>query len=168
MNRDLKVKKISISKTILPLIEQGILTSNEERYDFKNTKISTGLYGVNRVFLPTSNIFPTLVASDTSDFVTTKVINAKNEEDHKKQFVEKVYKKENYRRITKEEACLIQGFPKDYILPENRARWMKLVGNSVSVPVIEMLCKAIIDTGIFDNRTEIKFDKPKIPSLVIV
>ena len=162
MNRDLKVKKISISKTIIPLIEKGILISNEERYDFKNTKISTGLYGVNRVFLPTSNIFPTLVASDTNDFVTTKVINAKNEADHKKQFVEKIYKKENYRRITKEEACLIQGFPKDYILPENRARWMKLMGNSVSVPVIEMLGKAILDTGVFDSKTEIEFDKPKV------
>ena len=161
INRELKVKKISISKTILPLIEKGILLSNEERYDFKNTKISTGLYGVNRVFLPTSNIFPTLVASDTNDFVTTKVINAKNEADHKKQFVDKVYKKENYRRITKEEACMIQGFPKDYILPENRARWMKLVGNSVSVPVIEMLGKAILDTGIFDNNAEVKFDKPE-------
>ncbi len=161
MNRDLKVKKISISKTILSLIEHGILTSNEERYDFKNTKISTGLYGVNRVFLPTSNIFPTLVASDTNDFVTTKVIYAKNEAEYKKQFVEKVYKKENYRRITKEEACMIQGFPSDYILPENRARWMKLVGNSVSVPVIEMLGKAIIDTGVFDKKTESKFDRPK-------
>ena len=162
MNRDLKVKKLSISKTILPLIEKGILKSNEERYDFKNTKISTGLFGVNRVFLPTSNIFPTLVASDTNDFVTTKIIYAKNEKEYKNQFIEKVYKKENYRRITKEEACMIQGFPKDYILPENRARWMKLVGNSVSVPVIEMLGKAILDTGIFDSKTEIKFDKPKI------
>ena len=162
MNRDLKVKKISISKTIIPLIEKGILISNEVRYDFKNTKISTGLYGVNRIFLPTSNIFPTLVASDTNDFVTTKVISAKNETDYKNQFIEKIYKKENYRRITKEEACLIQGFPKDYVLPENRARWMKLVGNSVSVPVIEMLGKAILDTGIFDSKTEIKFDKPKM------
>jgi DNA (cytosine-5)-methyltransferase 1 len=156
MNRELKVKKISISKTIISLIEQGILISNEERYDFKNTKISTGLYGVNRVFLPTSNIFPTLVASDTNDFVTTKIINVQaerrlNQSDYKKQFIEDVYKKENYRRITKEEACMIQGFPKDYILPENRARWMKLVGNSVSVPVIEMLGKAILDTGVFDR-----------------
>ncbi len=162
MNRELKVKKISISKTILPLIEKGILKSNEERYDFKNTKISTGLYGVNRVFLPTSNIFPTLVASDTNDFVTTKVIYAKNEADHKKQFVEKVYKKENYRRITKEEACMIQGFPKDYILPENRARWMKLIGNSVSVPVIEMLGKAIIETGVFKDKTISKLDIAKV------
>jgi DNA (cytosine-5)-methyltransferase 1 len=165
INRDLKVKKISISKTILPLIEQGILICKEERYDFKNTKISTGLYGVNRVFLPTSNIFPTLVASDTNDFVTTKIINEKSEEDYKKQFIEKIYKKGHYRRITKEEACLIQGFPKDYILPENRARWMKLIGNSVSVPVIEVLCKAILDTGLFDSTKEIKFDKPKFHNM---
>ena len=155
VNRDLKVKKISIVKTILSLIEKGILTCPEERYDFKNTKISTGLYGVNRIFLPTSNIFPTLVASDTNDYVTTIMITAKNEEEHKKLFINKVYKKENYRRITKQEACLIQGFPKDYSLPENRARWMKLVGNSVSVPVIEILTKAIIETGVFDNKNEI-------------
>jgi len=165
MNRDLKIKKISISKTVAPLIDKGILTINEERYDFKNTKISTGLYGVNRIFLPTSNIFPTLVASDTNDFVTTKVINAKNETEHKKQFVEKVYKKENYRRITKEEACMIQGFPKDYILPENRARWMKLIGNSVSVPVIQMLGKAIIDTGVFCNNNKINLNKSYIHKL---
>lgn len=56
------------------------------------------------------------------------------------------------RKITEEGACLIQGFPKDYILPENRARWMKLLGNSVSVPVIEVLAKAIIDTGVFDDE----------------
>ena len=154
MNRELKVKKISIPKILPTLIDKGIITSNEVRYDFKNTKISTGLNGVNRIFLPTSNIFPTLVASDTNDYVSTKVINAKNEEEHRKLFINNVYKKGNYRRITKEEACLIQGFPQDYLLPENRARWMKLVGNSVSVPVIEILGKAIIETGIFDSKTE--------------
>lgn len=153
-NRELKLKKILLAKTLLLLVEKGIIAPSEVRYDFKNTKISTGLYGVNRIFLPTSNIFPTLVASDTNDYVTTKVINAKNEEEHRKIFVEEVYKKENYRRITKEEACLIQGFPKDYLLPEKRARWMKLVGNSVSVPVIEILTRAIIETGVFDSRFE--------------
>ncbi len=151
MNRELKLKKISISKILPLLLEKEVIIPTEIRYDFKNTKISTGLYGVNRIFLPTSNIFPTLVASDTNDYVTTKVINAKNVEEHRQLFIKNVYKKENYRRITKEEACLIQGFPKDYILPENRARWMKLVGNSVSVPVIEILTKSIIETGVFDN-----------------
>jgi DNA (cytosine-5)-methyltransferase 1 len=166
MNRELKVKKISISKNVKSLIEKGIITTEEVRYDFKNTKISTGLYGVNRIFLPTSNIFPTLVASDTNDFVTTKVINAKNEAEHKKIFVEKVYKKENYRRITREEACMIQGFPKSYILPDSRARWMKLIGNSVSVPVIEILTKSIIETGVFNKAVERKSNKTFSAELV--
>jgi DNA (cytosine-5)-methyltransferase 1 len=160
MNREFKIKKISITKTIQTLIEKGIITSDEVRYDFKNTKISTGLYGVNRIFLPTSSIFPTLVASDTNDFVTTKAINAKNETEHKKFFIETIYKKENYRRITKEEACIMQGFPKNYILPESRARWMKLIGNSVSVPVIEMLGKAIIETGIFKKNHKSSVHEP--------
>ena len=151
MSRELKLKKISLSKTLPTMIEKEIILPIETRYDFKNTKISTGLYGVNRIFLPTSNIFPTLVASDTNDYVTTKIITAKNEKEYRKLFINKVYKNENYRRITKEEACLIQGFPKDYILPENRARWMKLVGNSVSVPVINILAKAIIETGVFEK-----------------
>ena len=29
---------------------------------------------------------------------------------------------------------------------------MKLIGNSVSVPVIDMLIKSIISTGVFDDR----------------
>jgi DNA (cytosine-5)-methyltransferase 1 len=160
ISRELKVKKIALLKTLTLMIKKQILIPTETRYDFKNTKISTGLYGVNRIFLPTSNIFPTLVASDTNDYITTKIISAKDEEGYKNIFINKVYKKKNYRRITKDEACLIQGFPKDYILPENRARWMKLVGNSVSVPVIEILANAIIETGVFDNNTLVT--KPSI------
>lgn len=152
INRELKLKKISIAKTIEALLEKGVLELFEIRYDFKNTKISTGLYGVNRIFLPSSNIFPTLVASDTNDFLTTEIIKANNETEHKERFIDKIYKKRNYRRITKEEACLIQGFPKNYILPDSRVRWMKLIGNSVSVPVIDILVKSIIETGVF-NKT---------------
>ncbi len=37
------------------------------------------------------------------------------------------------------------------MLPESRVRWMKLLGNSVSVPVVEMLGRAIVETGIFDG-----------------
>lgn len=165
VSRELKLKKISIADTVEALSKKKVLKSIESRYDFKNTKISTGLYGVNRIFLPTSNIFPTLVASDTNDFVTTQIIKAKNEIDHKKQFLSKVYKKENYRRITKEEACLIQGFPKDYILPSSRARWMKLIGNSVSVPVIDILVKSIVETGVFDKTQPRKVESAKATKL---
>lgn len=150
IKRVFKVNKISITNTILTLVEKGILKCVEERYDFKNTKISTGLFGVNRIFLPNSSIYPTLVASDTNDYVSTIEIKAKTEDDFKREFIEKIYKKKKYRRLTKEEVCLIQGFPENYKLPETRARWMKLIGNSVSVPVIKMLGESIIDTGVFD------------------
>ena len=153
-DKNIKLNKINLVKALEELTEKGILKCIEIRYDFKNTKISTGLYGVNRVFLPTSDIFPTLVASDTNDFITTEVIQAKTENEFREKFISEIYKKEKYRKITKEEACLIQGFPTDFELPENRARWMKLIGNSVSVPVIEVLIKSIIETGVFENKTE--------------
>ena len=154
LNKNIKLSKINIVKILEELTGKGIIECIEVRYDFKNTKISTGLYGVNRVFLPTSDIFPTLVASDTNDFVTTEIIQAKNETEFRNKFISEIYKKEKYRKITKEEACIIQGFPTDFELPENRARWMKLVGNSVSVPVIEVLIKSIIETGVFENKKE--------------
>ena len=155
-NRNLKLKKIAVSKILNTLIKKNVIIHDEFRYDFKNTKISTGLFGVNRIFLSTSNIFPTLVASDTNDFITTTAIIAKNEKEYKEMFLNEIYKKGDFRRINKEEACKIQGFPNDYILPENRARWMKLIGNSVSVPVIEMLGKAIVETGVFDSSLQKK------------
>jgi DNA (cytosine-5)-methyltransferase 1 len=32
---------------------------------------------------------------------------------------------------------------------------MKLIGNSVAVPVIDKLCKAIVETGVFENDQSI-------------
>jgi len=168
-HRPLKVKKISISDTIETLKEKGLVECTEIRYDFKNTKISSGLFGINRVFLPTSDVFPTLVASDTNDYLTLANLRTDNHETYKQDFLDKVYFSENYRKITKEEACVIQGFPKDFKLPESRARWMKLIGNSVSVSVIDMLAKTIIETGVFDerkNQTE-RIKKYEMPTTYI-
>jgi DNA (cytosine-5)-methyltransferase 1 len=116
-----------VLKTVVALLDKDINVCEEVRYDFKNTKISTGLFGVNRIFLPTSDIFPTLVASDSNDYITLEEIKAEQVEDYKRLFIERVYKKKNYRKITKEEACLIQGFPEDFMLPDSRVRWMRLL-----------------------------------------
>ena len=145
-NRTLKLKKVSIPKTISLLLEKNILKVEELRYEFKNSKISTGLFGVNRIFLPTSDTFPTLVASDTNDYITLK--NIPHTSNYREEFLKEVYFKNAYRKITKSEACRIQGFSDDFKLPESRARWMKLIGNSVSVPIIEVLVKAMLDTGL--------------------
>ena len=152
-NRELKKRKVNVQDTLNQLTGQGVIRCIEVRYDFKNTKISTGLEGVNRIFLPSSKIYPTLVASDTNDFVATRSVEAETIEDFREAFMERVYRPQNYRKISKSEACRIQGFPADYKLPPTRPRWMKLIGNSVAVPVIKILAKAVVETGVFGIST---------------
>lgn len=122
------------------------------RYDFKNTKISTGLNGINRIFLPSSKIYPTPVASDTNDYVSNIELHAVTSEEWKEKFIQEIFRKKRYRKITKSEACRIQGFPADFKLPESRVRWMRLIGNSVAVPVVRMLTEAVVATGVFDSN----------------
>ncbi len=154
LDRALRKAKIDVKAVLESLRLRGVVEAVETRYDFRYTKISTGLFGVNRVFLPSSGIFPTLVASDSCDYVTAVPLQAKDRETYRRDFLEHVYKAKRYRRITRSEACRIQGFPTDFILPANRARWMRLIGNSVSIPVVEQLVRAICATGVFDEVGE--------------
>ena len=154
-SKELKKRKLNAQDVLCYLESIGEVKCIEERYDFKNTKISTGLAGVNRIFLPTCKIYPTLVASDTNDYVTTEIINADSIEEFRAKFMQNVYLTGKYRQISKQEACRIQGFNADFILPPTRARWMKLIGNSVAVPVIKMLANAVVDTGVFKGQEEV-------------
>lgn len=149
LEKEFRRRKIGIMETLSQLEEKGIVRCTEIRYDFKHTKISTGIDGINRIFLPTSKIYPTLVASDTNDFVSTEVIKADTIEEWKQNFMKQIFRPKKYRKITKAEACKIQGFPPDFILPETRPRWMHLIGNSVAVPVVKMLANAVVSTGVF-------------------
>lgn len=151
-NREFRKKKIDVAKTLKQLEEKGAILCIEERYDFKNSKISSGLDGVNRIFLPTSRIYPTLVASDTNDFISTVHIEAETICEFKKKFIREIYIPKKFRKITKREACRIQGFPDDFILPKTRSRWMHLLGNSVAVPVVKMLAEAVVNTGVFGGK----------------
>ena len=155
VNREVKKRKIDVHEVLAELSRRGVIRCVETRYDFKNTKISTGLAGINRIFLPSSKIYPTLVASDTNDFVATEPIDADTIEEFREEFMEHVYRPRNYRRITQSEACRIQGFPDNYILPPTRPRWMKLIGNSVAVPVIKILANAVVGTGVFDEKDDV-------------
>ena len=150
LNKDFKRRKIGIMDTLRKLEMEGVVKCTEMRYDFKNTKISTGLNGINRIFLPSSKIYPTLVASDTNDYVSTEELQAATVEEWKDNFMKRIFNEKKYRKITKSEACKIQGFPADFKLPESRARWMHLIGNSV--PVVKMLTEAVVSTGVFDEN----------------
>lgn len=149
MDKHFKILKVDIQETIEELVRKGVFELSELRYDFKNAKISTGINGVTRIFLKTSETFPTLVASGTNDYIATVDITANTLSEYRKEFLEKIYFPQKYRKITREEACLLQGFPTDFILPEPRHKWMKLIGNSVAVPVVEMLARAVANTGVF-------------------
>jgi len=151
-DREIKINKVNITETLNSLKNKGFVDCYEERYEFRYTKISTGLFGINRIFLPSSNIFPTLVASDSNDYLTPVHIKAKNALEYRQDFMKHVLNKKAYRKISKTEALRIQGFPKDFQLPESRSRWMKLLGNSVAVPVVEKLINAIKETGVFGSQ----------------
>ncbi len=86
LNKNFKKRKIGIMETLRKLEIKGVVKCTEMRYDFKNTKISTGLNGINRIFLPSSKIYPTLVASDTNDYVSTEEIQATTAEEWKDNF----------------------------------------------------------------------------------
>ncbi len=150
--RELRLAKVALDKSISGLIAKGALCCTEIRYEFRYTKISTGIEGINRVFLPKSEAFPTLVASDTNDFVAMKDVQSETVDGFKQAFLQEIFHKRLFRKVSKEEACMIQGFPKDFQLPASRNRWMKLIGNSVSVPVIKTLLTAIAETGCFSDR----------------
>ena len=151
--REIKKARLVLDKALGSLVAKNVLTCSEVRYEFKYTKISTGIEGINRVFLPKSEAFPTLVASDTNDFIALKDIEAETEQGYKLCFLEEIFHKKLFRKISREEACLMQGFPKNFQLPQSRNRWMKLVGNSVSVSVIQILGQAILDTGCCQDET---------------
>lgn len=149
--RAIKLARLSLEKTLAVMLKNDLLCCVEMRYEFRYTKISTGIDGINRIFLPHSKVFPTLVASDANDFVALRDIEAASAQEYKRKFLDEIFKPGLFRKINKAEACRIQGFPTDFRLPEARSRWMKLLGNSVSVPVIQALIHAIARTGCLVN-----------------
>lgn len=151
MYSDTVLKKFSrhrINETIQKLELNQTLRLTERRFDLRNSKVSTGINGVYRVFLRSCNVFPTMVASDTNDYVATVDLTRNSKEG----FISEIAEDKRYRKITSREACLIQGFPEDFELPPRRQRWMKLIGNSVTVPVIDKLVESIVKTGVFDGN----------------
>lgn len=152
MQKIFRIKGIGIVDTIEKLEARGVVACIEVRYDFKHTRISSGISGINRIFLKTSKIYPTMVASDTNDYIATEDIEAATIEELKEQFMEKIFRPHNFRQITKSEACRIQGFPENFVLPEARPRWMKLIGNSIAVSLVKRIAQSVVNTGVFDEK----------------
>ncbi|HEY8992952.1 MAG TPA: DNA cytosine methyltransferase [Candidatus Microsaccharimonas sp.] len=143
------VPKTSI-KTLNSLVKKKILKLTADgKYTLVNSKNSSGIDGVYRVFLPNSPIFSTLTATGTRDFIATDYLECDNPNEYKQLFIERIFKAGKYRQVTSREAARIQGFPDTFICHESDYSAQKQFGNAVSPPVVEALGREILKTGVF-------------------
>ena len=142
-------------KDLDELVEIGLLRNIGEKYEFKNSKNSSGIDGIYRVYMPYSKIFSTLTATGTRDVVATDYIDPTlTPKEYKKEFINKIIKQNKYRSINVKEAKRIQGFPDGFVAHEDEKIAKKQFGNAVSPPVIDALMKRIMQTGIFGGEFE--------------
>lgn len=138
------VKETTI-KSLKILMKKNILTQEEDgRYELVNTKNSAGINGVYRVFLPQSDIFATITATENRDFIATKSISGKNPEEYKKKFINEIYLKNNYRLLSGRESGRLQGFPDKFKIHPNDKIAKKQFGNAVPTNVVYNLAKELL------------------------
>jgi len=139
------VKEATI-KNIDSLMKKNILTQEEDgRYELMNTKNSAGINGVYRVFLPQSDIFSTITATENRDFIATKSISGKNPEDYKAKFINEIFLKKNFRLLTGRESARLQGFPDSFKIHSNDKIAKKQFGNAVPTNVVYHLAKEVLN-----------------------
>lgn len=149
------------------LVKKKILREvNSKGYEFVNSKNSSGINNIYRIYLPTASGFSTLTATGTKDMISTIDIYSENVTDYKKTFLEEVFKKNKYRELTSRESANLQGFPKTYKLHKDVRVAKKQLGNAVSTNVIYYLANNIINTGVLNLQENDKRRKRNSPSKV--
>ena len=134
------------------LVDKKILKFNDEdKIVLVHSKNSAGIDGIYRVYLPNSEIFSTLTATGTKDYISEVYVHADSVESYRKSFINDVLKKGRIRPVTPREASNIQGFPSDFLLHEKDKYANKQVGNSVAPPVVKAVASQIVRTGIFSS-----------------
>ncbi|NEQ71531.1 MAG: DNA cytosine methyltransferase [Symploca sp. SIO2D2] len=131
-----------ISKKILRLIQD----ETDDKYEFVNSKNSSGINNIYRVFLPNSDMMPTLTATGTKDYIATEIIYAESPEEYKKLFLDKIYKPRKIKSITAQDASRLQGFPTWFKLHENEAIAKRQLGNAVSISVVYHIAQNLLNT----------------------
>lgn len=127
------------------LINQGILRiALDDRFDFENSKISTGINGVARIFMPHAQAIGTLTASGTKDFVATATLKEAEPQEYKRNFIQSIYLPRQFRALTPQDYAKLQGFPENFIIHPNPAIAKKQFGNAVSIPIVDHLARLII------------------------
>ena len=132
------------------LAEKKLLRAVGDKYEFVNSKNSSGIDGVYRMYLPFSKVFSTLTASGTRDVVVTDYVEPNlPPQEYKDEFLSKIIANKRYRPLSVAEVQRIQGFPDSFRPHSDDRIAKKQFGNAVSPPVIEALAQRIINTGVF-------------------
>ena len=113
-------------------------------YEFVNSKNSSGINGIYRIFLPHADAFPTLTATVSKDFVAKASVVATHPDEYKQLFIKIIYHQRKYKEISGEDAKRLQGFPDNFIIHSNEKIAKKQFGNAVSVPVVYHLAKSVL------------------------
>jgi DNA (cytosine-5)-methyltransferase 1 len=141
----LKEKELEklISKKILRYVNDQDV--NAQGYEFVNSKISSGIKGVHKIFLPHSNVIGTLTATGTRDFIATISIECQEPQLYKEMFIKEVYRKRRFKPISAKDYSKLQGFPDWFVPADNENTAKKQFGNAVSVPVVQHLAKSLLN-----------------------
>lgn len=127
------------------LVTKNILRYISDRgYEFVNSKISSGINGISKIFLPHADVIGTLTATGTRDFIATVSLECQEPEIFKKRFIREIYQKQKFQPVTAKNYAKLQGFPDWFILADKESTAKKQFGNAISVPVVYHLAKSLI------------------------
>ena len=141
--KEIELKNLIKKKILRYVVDKG--------YEFINSKNSSGINGIYRVYLPHSKIFSTLTATGTKDVIAMKSVFGKNPIEYKQNFIKEIIKKRLFKTLSAKEAGRLQGFPDWFAIHEDEKQANKQFGNAVSTSVIFHLAKQVITTKIFNS-----------------
>ena len=152
--QDIKALMPDLKKAELDqLVMMNILRKYEEngKYEFFNRRLSSGIDGVCRIYLPDCTFFSTLTATGSKDFVATKGVSDCSPENYRDTFVREILQPGHYRSLSDSEAASLQGFPDFFVKHENPSQTKRLLGNAVSPPVVKAIAEQLALTGVFSG-----------------
>ena len=108
--------------------------------------MSSGINGIYRVFLPHSDIIPTLTATGTKDYIAKISIEeeCKDPEEYKQRFLTEIYHKNKFKPLSAPDMANLQGFPNWFTIAPKEDIAKKQLGNAVPVPVVYHVAKSLL------------------------
>lgn len=140
---------------LLELVAKSILVRLEDQtFEFLNSRMSSGINGTYRIFLPTARFFGTLTARGMNDEIALVGVTGKTPKEYKQNFIAQVLRPKLHRPISVREAARLQAFPENYIFHKADSASLRLLGNSVAISVVKAVANSLIQTGVFDTEIE--------------